>query len=74
MEMRIEDELRESILNKNEIIEWLDEHIDQLESNPEYETKHETWYGMLNYAKHDRRLLELALNEINELKGRSQRY
>lgn len=72
--MRIEDQLREAILENNETIEWLDEHIDQLESDREYETKHETWYGMLNYAKYNRRLLEAALNEINELKGRSQRY
>ena len=34
MEMRIEDALRESIQENSETIEWLREHIDQLEGDP----------------------------------------
>ena len=74
MEIRIEDALREAIQENNEAIQWLDEHIDQLEGDSEYEYKHEMWYAMLNRSKYNNQLFESALNEINELKGRSQRY
>ena len=74
MEIRIEDALREAIQENNEAIQWLEEHIDQLEGDPEYEYKHEMWYSMLNRSKYNNQLFESTLKEINELKGRSQRY
>ena len=74
MELRLEDQLKEVIQENNETIEWLNEHIDQLEGDSEYEYKYEWWHSMLNRCKDNNRLLEMALAKINELKGRSQRY